>query len=157
MGRPGSVGGAGSGLAGLGPGCTRLFPGTKDLMGWEVRREGWRVVFAPRIPRVVERHIGTLVDRVADRRRLRHYVLHPGGRKILEAYRSALDLTDEQLSPAAAVLAGHGNMSAATVFFVLQHTLADPTFEPGPGVLTAFGPGFSAELMGLELLGGARR
>ena len=146
--------GARGALATLGPGTTRLFPGTEELMGWDVRDDGWRVVFAPRIPKVVSENVAGLLEAVADRTRLRHYLLHPGGRKILEAYRSALELSDEELAPASCVLADHGNMSAATVFFVLHRVLSDPGFVPGPGVMTAFGPGFSAELMTLELARG---
>ncbi|MCZ6571607.1 MAG: type III polyketide synthase [Planctomycetota bacterium] len=141
-------------LGTLGQGLSRLFPDTEDLMGWDVREEGWRVVFSPRIPGVVRDNLQDLVADLPGSRGARHFLLHPGGRRILEAYRDALDLSEEQLEPATTVLERHGNMSAVTVFFVLDHVLRSPGFEPGPGLMTAFGPGFSAQLLSVELQAG---
>ncbi len=148
------VGATGNGivpLAVLGEGLSRLFPGTHDLMGWDVLEEGWRVVFSPRIPAVVKNHLEELVRDVTEPRGVRHFLVHPGGRKILDAYSSTLGLSDAEMAPASFVLARHGNMSAATVFFVLDHVLRSPDFEPGSGLMVAFGPGFSAQLLALEL------
>ena len=74
-----------------------------------------------------------------------HWVLHPGGGKVLDAYRAGLDLSDAELTHSTAILREHGNMSAATVLFVLEHLLRQPERHGGTAVLTAFGPGFSAE------------
>jgi len=145
----------GRALGTLGPGRTRLFPETRALMGWDVRDRGWRVVFSPRIPGVVRRNARELVAELADGRAIRHFVLHPGGQKILDAYREALLLSEEDLAPAAMTLADYGNMSAVTVLFVLDRILRAPGFRPGPGLLTAFGPGFTAELLRVELGRGA--
>ena len=129
---------------------TRLFPASRDLMGWDVLERGWRVVFSPRIPGVVQRCARELVAGVADVRP-RHFALHPGGRKVLDAYRAGLGLSQAELAPASEVLARHGNMSAATVFFVLDRILRAPDFEPGACVAAAFGPGFTADLLALDL------
>lgn len=140
------------GRVALGRGATRLFPETRDLMGWNVRDEGWEVVFSPRIPAVVRRHVEELVQLAHAGELPRHLILHPGGRKVLDAYREALDLAPERLEASASVLRRQGNMSSATVLFVLDDVLKDTRREPGPGLATAFGPGFSAEVMQLELL-----
>ena len=139
-------------LATLGRDRSELFPDTRDLMGWDVREEGWQVVFSQRIPAFVRANVARLVAGVAERDELRHYILHPGGSKVLGAYRIGLELGDEDLAPATRALERHGNMSAASVFFVLDGALRDPGFEPGPGVLASFGPGFTAEVMTAELL-----
>lgn len=139
-------------LARIGPQATRLLPDSLDLMGWDPRDDGWAVVFSPRIPAVVRREAAALVAAVGEREALRHFALHPGGRKVLEAYRDALGLDGAALAPATETLRRHGNMSAATVFFVLERILRAPAFEPGPGVATAFGPGFSAEALALDLV-----
>jgi alkylresorcinol/alkylpyrone synthase len=148
----GSAGGDRPALARLGRGSTHLFPGSRDLMGWDVRKGGWQVVFSPRIPAVVRKHIAPLVDACVDREQVVHWVLHPGGRRVLESYRDALGLDAAALEPASAVLARYGNMSAVTVLFVLDHILRRADFRPGPAVLTAFGPGFTAEVCALEVV-----
>lgn len=136
----------------LGRGSTRLFDDSHELMGWEIEDGGWKVVFSPRIPGVVAREVAGLVEPVAPRASLRHFALHPGGRKVLEAYERALGLDERDLGPARRALANQGNMSAASVFFVLEQLLRDGELTPGPGVATAFGPGFSAEALALEVL-----
>lgn len=138
-------------LATLGRGRSELFPGTKELMGWDVRDEGWQVAFSRRIPAFVRANVARLVASVAERDELRHFVLHPGGSRILDAYRAALELDDEDLAPSTRALERHGNMSAASVFFVLDCILRNPGFEPGPGILSSFGPGFTADVLTVEL------
>jgi alkylresorcinol/alkylpyrone synthase len=135
----------------LGGGVSRFFENTHDLMGWDVVDGGWRVVFSPRIPAVVRRQAAELVDAATGGRRPRRWVLHPGGAKILEAYEAALTLDADDLAPARGVLARHGNMSAATVLFVLEELLARERSAAESAVLTAFGPGFTAEACALEL------
>jgi predicted naringenin-chalcone synthase len=82
---------------------------------------------------------GTVGDRVA------HWAIHPGGRSILDRVQDRLHLSDAQLHPAREVLRENGNMSSATVFFVLQHILQHGA-EPGDRVAAmAFGPGLTAE------------
>lgn len=130
---------------------TKLIPGTLDLMGWDVEASGWRVVFSPRIPAVVKREVGALVAEAMDGERPAHFVLHPGGAKVLDAYRQSLDLDDSDLEDSAGVLRDHGNMSATTVLFVLDRVLRRKGRAAGTGVLTAFGPGFSAEAIRLFL------
>jgi len=140
------------GLVTLGEGITHLFPNSKDLMGWHVEEGGWRVLVSPRIPMVVKREIAGLVRTVCGDERPEHWVLHPGGQKILDAYRVALELSDAEMAESARVLAAHGNMSAVTALFIL-HRILSGEVKPGSGVATAFGPGFSAEVLGLEFTG----
>ncbi len=144
------------GLVRLGEGLTHLFPNSKDLMGWQVEEGGWRVLVSPRIPTVVKREIAGLVSKVCRDERPEHWVLHPGGQKILDSYRGALELTDAEMEDSARVLAAHGNMSAVTALFILHRMLSGDA-RVGSGVATAFGPGFSAEVLGLEFIGATIR
>ena len=66
-------------------------------------------------------------------RDIRHWAIHPGGRSILDKVQSRLELSDEQLVPARETLRNFGNMSSATVLFVLKHILDLPAAEDGPG------------------------
>jgi len=130
---------------------SRLYPDSLDVMGWTVLQEGLQVVFAQRIPAIVEEtaaeeigafmaaHGATIADIDA-------FLLHPGGAKVLEAYASALALLPEQLDLSRGVLRDYGNMSSATVLFVIERHLARHGFaQNGLGLVSALGPGFSSE------------
>jgi alpha-pyrone synthase len=84
-----------------------------------------------------------------------HFALHPGGRKILEAIEKALGLTPHDNRLAYQVLRDYGNMSSATVLFVLRELLATLTpADAGAKVLScAFGPGLTLEARLLEVCG----
>ena len=78
--------------------------------------------------------------------------IHPGGRSILDKVQSRLDLRDEQLVPARETLRNFGNMSSATVLFVIKHILDLPAADDSPASAgaericsMAFGPGLTVE------------
>jgi alkylresorcinol/alkylpyrone synthase len=77
---------------------------------------------------------------------VKHWVLHSAGRRVIERAQRRLGLSDAALAPARAVLRHYGNMSSATVLFVLQELLetAKPQADDW-GVMIALGPGFAAE------------
>ncbi|NTV03346.1 stilbene synthase, partial [bacterium] len=80
------------------------------------------------------------------------FLLHPGGAKVLEAYQNALDLRPEQLDLARGVLRDYGNMSSATVLFVLERYLqAHGAGNGGYGLISSLGPGFCSESLLVEL------
>lgn len=128
-----------------------------NVLGWTVLQEGLQVVFAQRIPEIVEQtaaeDVGVFLGahglKIAD---LDAFLLHPGGTKVLEAYQNALALEPQQLDLPRQVLRNHGNMSSATVFFVLERYLEEnPPGKGGHGLISALGPGFCSEslLVGL--------
>jgi alkylresorcinol/alkylpyrone synthase len=130
-----------------------FYPGTEDVMGWDVVASGFKVVLSARVPQVVAAHIGGDVDAflVANRlarRDLRHVVAHTGGPRVLEAFGAALDLPREALELSWRSLADVGNLSSASVLFVLGDLLDTGAPRPGDwGLLCAMGPGFCAELV----------
>jgi alkylresorcinol/alkylpyrone synthase len=80
------------------------------------------------------------------RRDIHHWVLHSAGRRVLERAQRQLDLPDSALAPARTILREYGNMSSATVLFVLRHLLQTAAPREGDwGVMVALGPGFAAE------------
>jgi len=136
---------------------SRFYPDSLEVMGWTVLQEGLQVVFATRIPDIVietaAEDFGSFLAghalRITD---IEAYLLHPGGSKVLEAYGQALDLTPEQLSIPQSVLRDYGNMSSATVLFVLERYLKEfGTGRGGHGLISSLGPGFCSEslLVGL--------
>ncbi len=123
------------------------WPGTLDVMGWDIEDDGFGVIFGREIPALVRRDFREAAERflagsgllLSD---IDRFVLHPGGAKVIDALRDALGVPAAALSVARDVLREFGNMSAATILFVLQRSLkASPA---GTTLLAALGPGFSA-------------
>jgi alkylresorcinol/alkylpyrone synthase len=134
-------------------------PDTHGAMGWDVGDRGLRLVLDRNVPALVRRHAAASVDAACAtwdvaRSDIDHVIAHPGSARVLDAMERALDLPAEALDDSRAVLAAHGNMSAPTVWFVLERTWArieagrDRSADEGQrslGLLTAMGPGFSIE------------
>lgn len=129
------------------------WPHSLDLMGWDVADDGLRAVFSRDIPALVRRDLGRVTREFLAQQRLTpadidRVVCHPGGPKVIEACEGAFGLPAGSLVEARRVLHEFGNMSAASVLFVLQRVLAEPRCAAGAAwrraLITAFGPGFSA-------------
>jgi len=124
-----------------------------DVMGWEIADDGLKVVFSKNIPDIVQQSalpaaMEFLEQHGLSLKDIRYFLAHPGGAKVIEAYKQALDLEEWQLKSMRAVLAGFGNMSSATVLFVLEHFLRSSDYRKGDRVLsTALGPGFFSEMV----------
>ena len=133
-----------------------FFPGTSHLMGFELRNTGLQIVLDRGIAPFVRRTILPTVEsflaaRGLARDRIAHFILHPGGRRVIEAMAERLGLGPGDLAATEEVLSRHGNMSSVTILFVLDEVLRCRNPAPGSlGLLGAFGPGFAAELALLE-------
>ncbi|MFC6592737.1 type III polyketide synthase [Deinococcus lacus] len=126
--------------------------GEKD-MAWTIGDEGYRMVLSSYVPAIIETHLhgalgplllslsGTL-SQVGEEVPL--WAVHPGGRSILDKVQGSLGLSDSQMQPSREVLRQYGNMSSATVLFILRDLLAQA--EPGERACAmAFGPGLTVE------------
>ena len=134
---------------------SHLFPDSERVMGWDVVAGGLQLVLSPRLPTMVRAELPALVEAfLADHGRRRHelafYLTHPGGSRVIDAYRQALGLYGDELALTEQILREHGNISSASVLVVLEHWLRDGPADAGTGLLSAFGPGFSAELLLVE-------
>ena len=143
---------AGHGLARLADSESLFFPGTTHLMGFNLRNQGLQIVLDRELAPFVRKHVVDVVEGFLHPRGLRRedvtrWILHPGGRRIIEVMCEKLGLGPQDLAATEAVLAEHGNMSSVTVLFVLDQILRCQRPRAGErGVLGAFGPGFGAEL-----------
>lgn len=136
---------------------TVLTPVGEDAMAWNIGDEGFEMVLGSYVPHIIDDHIiGALAPLLASEpglsdtpyAQIRHWAIHPGGRSILDKVEAKLKLTEEQLVPAREILRTHGNMSSATVLFVLKHILEDDDGAPGAAeriCSMAFGPGLTVE------------
>jgi predicted naringenin-chalcone synthase len=132
-----------------------LRPRDRDLLRFEQRGGMLRNILSPTVPALAAKHAETVLAEVLTQAEVRQsevkgWVLHPGGRDVLEALRQRLDLSESDLRWSAAVLAEHGNLSSASLFFVLQQALAD-SGPSGWWWLTSFGAGFSCHGALLEV------
>jgi predicted naringenin-chalcone synthase len=85
---------------------------------------------------------------------VQEWAVHPGGRSILDKVETSLSLPKEALTRSRFVLKNYGNMSSATVLFVLKETLDQATTENALTCAMAFGPGLTVETAVMERLGG---
>lgn len=131
---------------------SELYPDTLGAMGWDVNQDGFVLMLSQEVPRLIARHIrassqGLFEQFGLELDEISHFALHPGGPRILDAYVEALDLNDQQLCFSRKVLADYGNLSSASVFFVLDEILKQPK-RPSSGQwgwMAALGPGFGCE------------
>ncbi len=128
---------------------------SEDVMGWDINNDGFEVIFKKSIPSLVDSFWREHVMKFFEVEGLKSdhihsFVSHPGGRKVMEAMENVLQCSKEKLKFSYQVLADHGNMSSATVLYVLREWMKE-TIHPGEkSVLSALGPGFSSELLLLE-------
>lgn len=130
-----------------------FYPDTEYVMGWDISEKGFRIVLSRDVPDVVLRHLGKDADEFLDEHGLRRrdvgiWVLHTGGPKVLEATETALELPPGALNASWECLRRTGNLSSASVLFVLEEVMNKRPPERGTwGLLAAMGPGFCSELV----------
>ena len=129
------------------------WPGTLDIMGWDLDGEGFEVIFAQAIPSFAEANMGPAVAGILARANIAmdavdRFICHPGGTKVVVALETALGIAQGSLDHEREVLRDYGNMSAPTVLFVLDRMLRAGL--PARSVITAMGPGFSASCVSLK-------
>ena len=128
-----------------------IWPGTEDVMGWDLIESGLKVRFAKSVPQIVRTRTRATVEEACEKHGilpedLRHLVVHPGGAKVIEAYEEALGLKPGSLDLPREILRNYGNMSSVSVLFVLERFLESyPAGSGEYGSISALGPGFSAE------------
>jgi len=138
----------------IGAAAEHTWPRTLDIMGWMIDPVGFRVVLSRSLPRFVEQKMAAPVRRFIKAAQLQapKLICHPGGAKVLDAIEVALELQKGTLRDEREVLRDHGNMSAPTVLFVLERVLRRGL--RGPAMLSALGPGFTANFLALEAVHG---
>lgn len=131
-----------------------LWRDTEYIMGWDIKNDGFGVVLSPALPGLMRQNLAPALTAFLERNGLElndfaGVLLHPGGGKLLDVAENVLGLTSDDLVPSRAVLRDFGNMSSATALFVLNHAI--DTGRRGRHLLSAFGPGFSAYFIVLDL------
>jgi predicted naringenin-chalcone synthase len=122
---------------------------TRDLMTWRIRNSGFDMLLSGRVPTAIQetltRH-GPAILNGHDIDSVDLWAVHPGGRSVLDAVERALELPQDALGASRETLRRYGNMSSATILFVLQRLMhTAPDDAAGCGM--SFGPGLVAETM----------
>jgi alkylresorcinol/alkylpyrone synthase len=130
------------------------WPDSLDVMGWDVTRDGFKAIFSRDIPELVTTKlhdvtVAFLADYGLKLDEIDSFICHPGGAKVLDALEIAFELEPGTLGAARDVLREYGNMSAATVMFVLERAIGD-SVPWRRGLVSALGPGFTAGFTLLE-------
>lgn len=135
---------------------TVLYEGTEHLMGWAFTNDGMRLVLSKEVTDFIGEKLKPVVaaflsDQGLSAGGVAHWVLHPGGRRILETYEEVFGLTGKDLRWSSGSLAKVGNLSSASILFILSDLLESGAPRPGDrGLMCALGPGFASELLLLE-------
>ncbi len=140
-----------------------LLQGSADAMTWTIGDHGFRMTLGKSVPELIRAELGAWADgwlrsvgSSLERARAEgHWLVHPGGPKILRAVGEALVLSPRALDWSSGVLKDHGNMSSPTVFFVLERCVQRKA-SGGPLIMLAFGPGLTVEAALLEAADEAR-
>jgi predicted naringenin-chalcone synthase len=127
----------------------------KESMTWNISSTGFLMTLSADVPDIFRTDIGPMKDRALAKAgyssdRISHWCIHPGGKRILKAISEGLKITDEGLSVSYGVLKNYGNMSSATILFVLKD-IWDNNRNKGESIFAAaFGPGLTMESLILE-------
>ncbi len=133
--------------------ASNFYPHTEKAMGWSIGEEGFTLVLSPEVPAIIRKHLPTdlaafLADNGLKREDITSWVLHTGGPKVLEAMADAAGVTHEECELSWNSLRKVGNLSSASVLFVLEDTIEERRPAPGSyGILAAMGPGFCSQLV----------
>lgn len=127
---------------------------TEHIMGWDILDDGFGVVLSPELPALMRNHLGEAVTHFLNRAGIARedidsYLIHPGGAKVLETAAEVLSLSTDDLRMSWDVLRDYGNMSSASALFVLKQAIERGA--RGRHLLMAFGPGFSAYFVVVDL------
>lgn len=129
-----------------------LYPGTEEVMGWDISERGFKLVLTAEIPTLIREHLRQDVDRFLgenglSRSDITHWMAHTGGPKILTAMHEALRLPEGALEVTWDRLRSVGNVSSASVLQILRQTMEKRPAPGSHGLMLAMGPGFCSELL----------
>ena len=138
-----------------------LIPSGLDAMAWSIGDLGFDISLSSYVPKIIGAGIVDLLQPLLSRNSvsiqdIQRWAVHPGGKTIVDKVAGSLELTPEQVLPSRKVLRTYGNMSSATILFVLKETLAQAATKDQDKVCAiAFGPGLTVEMALLQIDSGA--
>ncbi|MFD0797602.1 type III polyketide synthase [Maribacter chungangensis] len=131
------------------------FSDTTHLMGFDLTNHGLKMILDPAVPETIADHFQDIVHPFLERygsniSKVEHLIFHPGGKKIVQTVEALFGSLGKNIDDTRAVLKLYGNMSSATVLYVLERFMEKDIPEGQQGLVLSFGPGFSAQRVLLE-------
>jgi len=129
-----------------------LFENSAEFMGWKIGDFGFEMMLSTELPKIILERAVPELKKILDslgikKEEIKHWALHPGGRAILDSLQKGLELTNEEIRPSRDVLKNFGNMSSASILFVLKEILQTEKIEHNDlCCAVAFGPGLTMEV-----------
>jgi predicted naringenin-chalcone synthase len=138
--------------------ASALLPSGEAEMAWDIGNEGFNIVLSSYVPDIIGANVVQLAQTLLAQNDLclsdvQEWAIHPGGRSILDKVEQSLKLPAHALESSRSVLADYGNMSSATILFVLKELLENAEADQATTMAMAFGPGLTVETAILERIG----
>lgn len=126
------------------------FYDAEQMMGFDLTNNGLKMVLDIEVPETIAAHFNKIIDPFLEKnntssKEIDHLIFHPGGRKIMETVDQLFGKLGKNIDATKAVMRDFGNMSSATVLYVLETFLDAPQIHGTTGLMLSFGPGFSAQ------------
>ncbi|NNF19800.1 MAG: type III polyketide synthase [Flavobacteriaceae bacterium] len=131
------------------------FPEATHMMGFDLTNPGLRMILDPAVPNTINAHFDDIIHPFLQKNgsgidKLERLIFHPGGRKIVQAVEDRFRPLGKNIDDTRETLRLYGNMSSATVLYVLERFMKKPAKPGEQGLVLSFGPGFSAQRVLLE-------
>jgi predicted naringenin-chalcone synthase len=128
-----------------------LFGNSSEYMGWKIGNSGFEMILSSELPKIIYETAVPALLKILDKHQLKkedikYWALHPGGRAILDSLQKGLELSETEMLPSREVLKKYGNMSSASILFVMEEILANNKIAKDEYcAAVAFGPGLTME------------
>jgi predicted naringenin-chalcone synthase len=136
---------------------SHLFKNSAEYMGWKIGNFGFEMMLSSDLPKIILNDAAPALKNILAKHNLSteqisHWVLHPGGRAILDSLQNGLNISDEKMIPSRTVLKNYGNLSSASILFVLKELMKNTVMKNDELVCAvAFGPGLTMEVAILKV------
>jgi len=127
---------------------TRYVPNTEEKMTWKIGDTGFDMRLSSYVPKLLEYNIKPVINEILSKNQVTKedidiWAIHPGGRAIVENIQKAMDLSADDVEVSYEILREYGNMSSATIMFIMEKIFEKKKF--GKMFSAAFGPGLTVE------------
>ncbi len=136
---------------------SHLFKNSAEYMGWKIGNYGFEMILSSELPKIILNHAAPVLKNILSQHNLSpeqitHWALHPGGRAILDSLQNGMNISDEKMIPSRTVLKNYGNLSSASILFVLKELMKNTVLKSDELVCAvAFGPGLTMEVAILKV------
>lgn len=125
------------------------------LMGFDLTNDGLKMILDPEVPNKISEHFPNIIHPFLKKHnsgieKVDHFIFHPGGKKIVQTVEDLFGNLGKNIDETKEVLRLYGNMSSATVLYVLERFMDKPVQKGEQGLMLSFGPGFSAQKIILQ-------